>query len=55
MKKYFTLIILCGCAEINPPKLPPIDTETFSYEEILQKQKTLQEEIKEKLDLNQLN
>ncbi len=47
----YLLLMLCGC-EINTPPLPPIDKPSFSYEEVLQKQKQLEEEISEKTTLS---
>lgn len=40
----YLLLILCGC-EVHTPLLPPIDQQSFSYEELMQQQKLLKEEI----------
>lgn len=42
--KCFSFIMLCGC-EINTPPLPPLDKPSFSYEQLMQQQKQLEEEI----------
>ena len=39
-------IMLCGC-EINPPSLPSLDQQTFSYDQMMQKKKQLEEEMQE--------
>ena len=47
MKKiflYILFIILCGC-EVNTPSLPPLDTPSFSYDQVMQQQKQLEKEI----------
>ena len=43
----YLFLMLCGC-EINTPPLPPIDQQSFSYEELMQQQRELDEEISEK-------
>lgn len=43
----YLLLMLCGC-EINTPPLPPIDKQSFSYEELMHQQRQLEEEINEK-------
>ena len=42
--KYFLFIMLCGC-EINTPPLRPLDKSSFSYDQVMQRQKQLEEEI----------
>lgn len=44
--KYLSFIILCGC-EIDTPSLPPLDKPSFSYEEVMKKQRQLKQEIAE--------
>ena len=46
----YLLVILCvmlGGCEISTPPLPPIDKQSFSYEEFLQQQKQLEQEMQE--------
>ncbi len=39
-------MILSGC-EINPPSLPSLDQQTFSYDQMMQRKKQLEEEMQE--------
>lgn len=42
--KYLSFIMLFGC-EINTPPLPPLNKPSFSYDQVMQQQKQLEEEI----------
>jgi hypothetical protein len=52
-RKYFELILhsilvtilLTSCTKYDSPKLPDVDTKTFSFEEILQKHRKLKERV----------
>ena len=39
-------IMLCRC-EIDSPSLPSLDQQTFSYDQMMQKKKQLEEEMQE--------
>ncbi len=38
-------LILTACIEHNTPPLPKLDAKSFSYEEIMEQQKALQQKI----------
>ncbi|MDR0968864.1 MAG: hypothetical protein LBL99_04530 [Holosporaceae bacterium] len=51
MKKIAFFILITACSSYETPDLPDLNKESFSTDEILQKEK----ELKEKIRLNKLN
>ncbi|MDR3179744.1 MAG: hypothetical protein LBT70_02490 [Holosporaceae bacterium] len=44
MNKFYFMLFLClSCASDKTPELPDLDTKSFSYEEMMQKQNELKQ------------
>ena len=44
------LIFITACVDYNTPPLPDLDAKSFSYEEVIQQQKELQQKVEQTRD-----